>query len=676
MRFVCDSCRAQYMISDEKVGAKGVKVRCKKCGYVILVRRPEAVSTRAPEAHMSAPFGASDVPASDSGQHEGSTSSELNPAGKGILDGLADDEIGAVFDQVLSSSGGAAARDPEASAKPEFSSNGQELTRVADPGLLQRLLQSSADAPSQAQTEQAPLADGPKEQDGESFEWFVAIDDKQVGPISFDKVKDCWDRGKIGPDSLCWRSGLADWIPLSDAPELASLLVPKPVKPVIVAAAPLVLTERVSSGSVESAFSAGSTTKPPHAEAAAASAGTAQPAVDGPGGWKPSAASALASLMKEEIEALAKPSPAPNRAVEPVPKPQLLDVPSSPGNGRHGSSTATRAVPDEGAARSSQSARAVPGPVASYPPLYGYEAPRSSRRGLIIGLSIGGGLLVLALAVVTTILVLRSGSSEPASAPSKSSSKTQNIAAGSSSEREKPGGGPVPTNPGPAAPVSNPAPSATAPGTKPADGSSAKSESQATPGKPALAASPGTVETGNPARPERTGSRHERIRPPRGASTEEITVPKKAEKPDIFAKAPVETSEDAFDREFGGGDKRKTVIPKSEQPKKPTSVYVPPAPGGEIAETLGTGDIMQIVVANKPAILKCAAEQKKRDSSLSGKIVMSWTILASGKTTNITCASDEFRSSYMAQCITGLIKTWQFPRHKVQGDPINFPFTF
>ena len=43
MRFVCDSCRAQYMISDDKVGAKGVKVRCKKCGYVILVRRPDAV---------------------------------------------------------------------------------------------------------------------------------------------------------------------------------------------------------------------------------------------------------------------------------------------------------------------------------------------------------------------------------------------------------------------------------------------------------------------------------------------------------------------------------------------------------------------------------------------------------------------------------------------------------
>jgi hypothetical protein len=30
----------------------------------------------------------------------------------------------------------------------------------------------------------------------------------------------------------------------------------------------------------------------------------------------------------------------------------------------------------------------------------------------------------------------------------------------------------------------------------------------------------------------------------------------------------------------------------------------------------------------------------------------------------------------MASCISGLIKGWTFPRHKKQGDPIDFPFTF
>ena len=41
MKFSCDSCGAAYMISDDKVGPGGVKVRCKKCGNVVTVKRAE-----------------------------------------------------------------------------------------------------------------------------------------------------------------------------------------------------------------------------------------------------------------------------------------------------------------------------------------------------------------------------------------------------------------------------------------------------------------------------------------------------------------------------------------------------------------------------------------------------------------------------------------------------------
>jgi predicted Zn finger-like uncharacterized protein len=44
MRFSCEGCNAKYMISDDKVGSGGVKVRCKKCGHVTHVRRGEAES--------------------------------------------------------------------------------------------------------------------------------------------------------------------------------------------------------------------------------------------------------------------------------------------------------------------------------------------------------------------------------------------------------------------------------------------------------------------------------------------------------------------------------------------------------------------------------------------------------------------------------------------------------
>ena len=106
MRFSCDGCDAKYMISDDKVGPGGVKVRCKKCGHVTHVRRGEP-----------------------------------------------------------------------AEAAPE-------------PGSALR------------------------------GEWWVAIDDHPVGPVGLEVVQHHWDLGEIGPESLVWYSGLAEWSPISAVPEL------------------------------------------------------------------------------------------------------------------------------------------------------------------------------------------------------------------------------------------------------------------------------------------------------------------------------------------------------------------------------------------------------------------------------------------------------------------------
>ena len=65
MKFTCERCDAQYMISDEKVGPNGVKVRCKKCSNVILVRRVAengAVAAEAPAQPPPPPPGAPPPP--------------------------------------------------------------------------------------------------------------------------------------------------------------------------------------------------------------------------------------------------------------------------------------------------------------------------------------------------------------------------------------------------------------------------------------------------------------------------------------------------------------------------------------------------------------------------------------------------------------------------------------
>ncbi|MFP2907328.1 AgmX/PglI C-terminal domain-containing protein, partial [Pyxidicoccus sp. 3LFB2] len=140
------------------------------------------------------------------------------------------------------------------------------------------------------------------------------------------------------------------------------------------------------------------------------------------------------------------------------------------------------------------------------------------------------------------------------------------------------------------------------------------------------------------------------------------------------AERPSSDGDDDFDELFG----TKKSKPEPKQAEARPTTYVPPEPGSasSMPERLQTSDVMAVVLANKPAIIKCVNEQKKKDPALSGKLVMRWSIQTSGKTTAVSCKTDEFRSTYMASCISGLIKSWTFPKHKKQGEPIDFPFTF
>lgn len=165
MKFTCDSCNAQYMISDDKVGPTGVKVRCKKCGHVITVRRGEEAAAAAPTAPTSSPSG----------------------------DGL-DAELGSAFDSAFGEKPPAPAPGPDLDA-----------TQAMSPGDAQRIAGASA-----------------------STEWYVAIGEAQVGPLPIADVKRKWEQGDVGPDSLVWRPGMGDWSPLSTIAELAAVLSPIP----------------------------------------------------------------------------------------------------------------------------------------------------------------------------------------------------------------------------------------------------------------------------------------------------------------------------------------------------------------------------------------------------------------------------------------------------------------
>jgi predicted Zn finger-like uncharacterized protein len=702
MRFVCDSCRAQYMISDDKVGAKGVKVRCKKCGHNIVVRSSGAAPAN---AGAGASNEAASTASSESSKNDsyGLPATLGTPPEGGLLSGIEDDEIGAVFDQVLSSG-------PHKIPSGEVTGEGAAQLDASD---------LTSDASETVRKLAAAEAEGGKP-GAASHEWFVAIDEKQVGPLTLEKVKDHWERGEVGADSLCWRAGFSDWIPLSEASELASVLAPRPSKPVLVMPAVVDAPASAASAPVESAFSAGGLTRSRTHEMPLPSA----PVVEEPSGWKPSAASVLASLVKEENDALAKPPPRHGPAVEEKPAlglGGLLDVPPPEPAPMAKPSPMMAAAPSPAGAPYQQPAPAYAPPAQGYapPPPQGYAppvqqyaapqqpyppsaypaypppaapAPKQGKLGLIVAL-----VAVMMLVVGGGVFVMnnRSPAGGPGTAPVAG---TQPVAPPPTPVAEAPTPKPaeVPAAQPAAGTVQNPpTAAATPPAVAPTPVAPPPAQPTAAPeantGAVAAAATP-TPTTPPPAEtvpPAVAPAKSEPIaraetsessksgtrRPTRNTSrTEDDEESRTARRPRPAAEETRGGGDDEFDELFGP----KKTTPKPESSGRSTSAYIPPEPGagGNAQEKLGQSDIMQVVLANKPAIIKCVSEQKKKDPGLSGKLVMRWTIQTNGKTKNVSCQTSEFRSTYMATCITGLIKGWSFPKHKVQGQPIDFPFTF
>ena len=50
--------------------------------------------------------------------------------------------------------------------------------------------------------------------------WFYAHDGRQQGPVPIDELRRLWLAETIDPDALVWRTGMAEWTPITDVPGL------------------------------------------------------------------------------------------------------------------------------------------------------------------------------------------------------------------------------------------------------------------------------------------------------------------------------------------------------------------------------------------------------------------------------------------------------------------------
>jgi predicted Zn finger-like uncharacterized protein len=564
MKFTCDSCGAQYMISDDKVGPNGVKVRCKKCQHVVLVRRPaDAAPAVAPAPTASAAEGS----------------------------GL-DAELGQAFDSML---GGA----PPAAAAPS-------------PDLQSTQLMSEEDA---ARIAAAAPAGGTNA----ASDWYVAIGESQVGPLPLPEVKRKWEAGEVGPDSLVWKPGMSDWQALSSVGDLAAALAPVPRAGRSRAAA---AREQVA------------------ARAAAPAAPAEEPS------WKPSGASALASLASEEMAARA---------------PEARPTAARPAGGGARSLVEQMNLPDAGGV---DPTGAIPLAIKGIDSTPAAQRRRTSvargaaqvrqRRSavrwiastLVLVVVAGGGAAAFAFRDrLLGAFRAEPGEAAPgaeAAAPAAVPPTPVAPPAAASPKAPVPARAPTAVATAPAAPAPKaPEPKASEPVAKP---------------RPA----PTRVAAAEPARAApRTEPRAE-ARPPAPAPAPAATSKKK---PDPLLDFDSGGGDSALDEALGGTPSGR-------------SVYVPPRPGSDLPAQLSASQINESVLTQVEALRRCVSDQKARDPDATGTLKMRWIITGEGGVRDVKCLSPEYASGPFATCITGVVRATRFPRSATRGQEVTFPFTF
>jgi hypothetical protein len=124
-----------------------------------------------------------------------------------------------------------------------------------------------------------------------------------------------------------------------------------------------------------------------------------------------------------------------------------------------------------------------------------------------------------------------------------------------------------------------------------------------------------------------------------------------------------------FERELDNPGKR--VVPAKR------TVWIPPDPkSAEQPASLAQSDIFSVVVANKGDITACVSAQKLQSEEGNRRVVMRWSILPSGKVTEVVTETALYQGTPLALCLEEKVRSWTFPVHREQGSPVRFPFVF
>jgi predicted Zn finger-like uncharacterized protein len=248
MKFLCPSCKAKYQIADEKVAGRSVRMKCRKCGYLIQIsktvtegsvsrklesiepepslrpepvappepkpgrarpppRRPQAARAAPRPEQASTPFGAPRPEAARPARAAPRSSVAATPAEQ--------HEVAAVPAQPSNKGNGAAHGAMTAAALGLYSKEDDERTVIAGSGALAGVFSEMVRQEDTSALDSISAS---------ADEWYVGINGVPVGPIRLSELRSKAAAGAVTPDSLVWRDGFEEWMALKTFPELVAII--------------------------------------------------------------------------------------------------------------------------------------------------------------------------------------------------------------------------------------------------------------------------------------------------------------------------------------------------------------------------------------------------------------------------------------------------------------------
>jgi hypothetical protein len=540
-------------------------------------------------------------------------------------------------------------------------------------------------------------------------EWYAAIHDEQQGPFTLEQLEGYWQKGELNGDSLVWRTGMADWVTIKEVKDLRYLmdLVPQKRAPGPEAGGALRLpaAEDDSEEAWRPRGMTGMYRAATAAEASAARAGgmslVPAPPEEEPK-WAPGAASALASLVNDELSALsAQKAPRPSAQADSEgtfrPPPAEDDSIEAPLG-----SAATASAPPGGFALPHVPVLGtfgVPAVLSAPPSATLAGGPGLRTHKLMLAAMWSGVLGFMGMSALVVMLALGIGPFRLEGAALEALEVRRPTGGGlaKSSTSVPPSGGTlVAAAPGnvlgaEATPAAAPAPtvgaSASGPevalvpkggvdnATKPTGESSSSGEGPT----PDPAAARKEDESSKKAPVKESRAEPKREKSPRGVAKDER---KEEPKPKSFASAADGTSTASArvsDEKPKEADKSKRKASADCDPilypegceEKPKT-----AQKSQGRATLSKADILSVVKANKADINRCVGEQRKKDpAKAEGVLKMTWVIRNDGRTTSVAAESSEQAEDYVGKCMVRAIQGWKFESYTAEElKPIKFPF--